>query len=200
MRVESSPPADLRSRESWRSMVAGSHYLVGNSGELAPSSAHGTVVIPTLNQIFFWPVLTGRGGIITNAAFEVTAGAVGAVGRIGIYRGNLGTPPVYNPGSLLFDSGSLNCAAAGMQIVAVPNLVMEPDAIWWIATLFGTAAPTIRTVDAGALMGYQGTTDMNTLRTGCFRAFAFAAFPDPAGALGGFLLNQVTHAAGINVV
>lgn len=103
---------------------------------------------------------------------EVTTGAAGNM-RFGIYTDVAGIPA-----TLLFDSGEVSTAVAGVKRAALGLTV--PYGFYWTAVVF-SATPTMRAQTTGThWLGFAATTETNP-NNGVTIAHIFAALPNPFG-------------------
>jgi hypothetical protein len=144
-----------------------------------------TTGAPTANVLRAIPFIApGRGGVIDQLAFNVTALVAASTARIGLYASKSETN-IY-PGTLLHGSGAIGTAANGVKTESL-KVQLDPLAVYWLA-LVSSANPTLR---CGAVAGctvpsiLPDAAAMPTTRSlGLSVAFPYAALPNtfPAGA------------------
>lgn len=152
------------------------------------STAALSTLAVALNTLYAVPLLA-RGRSIDRMAWEVTTGgALGSVGRMGLYR-SIGARNLY-PGALIVDGGEVDTTVVRVNrhVISVPLL---PDRLYWAVFLFGTAAATVRAATQDTVANIQPwgiNGAAATLSTVCRNALtlaqAYGALPAtfPAGA------------------
>lgn len=119
-------------------------------------------------------VAPARGGTLDRLAFNVTTLLAGNA-RIGLYK-NVSESNLY-PQTLLFDSGDISTATAGVKTASLAQ-DLEPGALYWVA-IVGSAAATMRALAVGGCSHILGTTNaLGTAPTvGISVAHAYGALP-----------------------
>lgn len=135
---------------------------------------------------------------IDRLAFEVTtAGGAGSRMRCGIYQATSETN-LY-PNALIVDGGEFVSDTTGVKAATVSN-VLEPDVVYWAATLSGTSAPTCRTITAGMTgVRYLGAPSTLGVTIGKFITVALAYGALPATFTGGATVSTNTLTATVAV-
>ena len=153
-------------------------------------------MIGILNAI---PFMVTRDCVLDGLRFEVTIGAGGARGRVGIYRA-ISAANIY-PGALVVDGGDKDTSGAGFVQSVGLGIPLSAGVLYWAVYLGGTAAITIRGVGPAAMSGFLGNqaTDFSNANLWLSVAQAYGALPAnfPAGAapqggnanVGGIFLN-----------
>lgn len=130
-----------------------------------------------VDQLRSVPFISGAGGAIDTIAFEVvTGGAVGAVGRVGIYEATSDTN-LY-PGALVVDSGQFDCTTTGVKSATI-SATLKPNTLYWFAYHLGGATSTLRllnTTSTPNVMGF-GAALGGSSRSGLTGAQAYGALP-----------------------
>jgi hypothetical protein len=111
------------------------------------TSSTGT---PTVDSLYAFPFYAGFGGIVDQVGFNVTTGGTsGSKARCGIYASE---PSGYAlaPGALLADGGEYDTTTTGAKITTLSStLTLKDGAMYWLAFICGTAAPTVTTFTSG---------------------------------------------------
>ncbi len=114
--------------------------------------------VPNLGQLYALPLFSGQGGTVITLALNVNvAGGAGSVARIGVYSTITTGAPL--PQALVLDGGSsLDCTLTGLRSHTGLSFVMQPDTLYWLAVIFGVAAPTVFGVSGDApVFGFSNT-------------------------------------------
>lgn len=161
------------------SLPASYYYAGFDNGQALTTGA------PSANVLRAIPFIApGRGGVISELAFNVTALVAASTARIGIYDTKSETN-LY-PGNLLHGSSAIGTAANGVKTESC-KVQLNPLAVYWLA-LVGSAAPTLRCgqVDGSSVPGLlpDDATMPTTRSLGLSVAYAYAALPStfPASA------------------
>lgn len=148
-------------------------------------SATGWVTLPgtpttaarTLNKPYFLPLWVPRGGMaLDRIACEVTtAGAAGAVVRMGIFQKRAGDE---RPGTVLLDAGTVSATTTGVKEITI-DVTLEPG-LHWLCVVSQVAACSMR-VNAGS----SGVSQMYASSAATALGFAITGFSsaDMTGAL-----------------
>ncbi|MCA1572425.1 MAG: hypothetical protein LC798_19415 [Chloroflexi bacterium] len=88
-----------------------------------------------------FPFVTPRGGTIDKASVNVTVAAVGGLATIALYEATSDTN-LY-PAALVADFGEVLTATTGVKTLTI-NQVLTAGKLYWFATWFGVAAPSVR--------------------------------------------------------
>lgn len=154
-------------------------YMAGGMNAVAPLTGGRPI-----DELQATPFLSGRGGKLDTIAIEVTTLAALGVGRIGVYS-SVSNDNFY-PDALLADSGEFSTATTGVKSATV-NVELEPNRIYWLAVVFGVAAPVLRVPASNAManpLGHPATLGGNTSRR-MVSGYAYAAFPSTFPAFAG---------------
>jgi hypothetical protein len=137
-------PAALRYVQDDASHPTNSYY--GPTGADIVSST-GT---PTVGDLYAFPFYSGPGGKIDQVGFNVTTGgSAGAKARCGIYASDTSGLALV-PGALLVDGGEFDATLVQADITTLASpLVFNPNQVYWLAFICGTAAPTVTTFTSG---------------------------------------------------
>ena len=161
------------------SLPASYYYAGFDNGQALTTGA------PSANVLRAIPFIApGRGGVISELAFNVTAFVAASTARIGIYDTKSETD-LY-PKNLLHGSNAIGTAANGVKTESC-KVQLNPLAIYWLA-LVSSAAPTLRCgqVDGSSVPGLlpDDATMPTTRSLGLSVAYAYAALPStfPASA------------------
>lgn len=105
-----------------------------------------------------------------------TAGAVGSLGRMGIYKAT-STSNLY-PDTLVVDCGEFACDSTGAKTYS-GSVTFDPKQLYWFVFNFSVAAPTIRALQSYATPDFLGFSSSTTSSktTGLTLASAYAALP-----------------------
>lgn len=160
----------------------GSGGILGKRWQISgASTAATTTTVPSLNQMYVSPLLSGPGGTLDDLAFEnTTVAGAGGVARIGIYSNLVGDT---YPDALLFDSGSIATdVAANIKQVNGVGVNITPDTLYWLVLMEGVAICTLRSIAASAAYNFWATDIAQTsftsaLNHGLFHAQAYGALP-----------------------
>lgn len=112
-----------------------------------------TTVSATFNQIFGYPVVIGRSGILDQIGFEVTTGAgggSGGVARAAIYNSNSSG----FPNSLVVDGGEKSTEANAVLTSSIS--VYVEAGLYWFCLWPGVATATVRAGSVGAISAMLG--------------------------------------------
>lgn len=147
--------------------------------------ALGTTSIPT-GTLRAYPVYVPRTMSFDRIGCDLaTSATAGGQIRIGVYASESDTNP--KPTRLLHDSGNIATDVAVAYLDTTPSrpVLMPGPAIYWLANITGTAAPGMRSVAQGALLGLLGWPDTGgaNQRTILTKTMAFGALPNPFGAI-----------------
>lgn len=129
----------------------------------------------TQDRLYAAPFFVGRS--ITAVRLAVlTSGNPGAVNaRAGIYEASAGAP-----GALLVDGGAINLNGGGVKEATISQ-VLTGGKLYWLAVVFA-AAPAMMHVQSADMICIGGRASPGDYpATSCYRAFSYAALPDPWG-------------------
>ena len=161
------------------SLPASYYYAGFNNGAALTTGA------PTANVLRAIPFIApGRGGVISELAFNVTTNIAASTARIGIYD-TKSEIDLY-PKNLLHGSGAIGTASNGVKTESC-KVQLNPLAVYWLA-LVSSVAPTLRCGVVGGStvpLILPDAAAMPTTRTlGLSVAYAYAALPStfPASA------------------
>ena len=96
--------------------------------------------IVTANWLYYLPIYVPSLFTYTGIICQVTTGASGITGRLGIYNWSGG-----GPGALALDAGTVLCSGTGSKEITISQAL---DAGWYFLTFICNGAPTLRTMDA----------------------------------------------------
>lgn len=147
---------------------------VGNFGGYTTSN-----VAKAIDTLWACPFIITSPGQLDKLAFEIQAGAAGAVCRVGLYH-NKGRGNLY-PDTLIVETGELSGVAAGVKEASID--VKIDAGIFWFVYIAGVLAPTARCVAAACALPLLGLKDDHTNQLGISKALAYAALPStfPSG-------------------
>lgn len=108
-----------------------------------------TTTAQVLNRLTFTPFRVLEPQRIDRIGISITtAGGVGSVVRLGVYRSTSGAYPV--PGDLLLDAGTIDGTSATVQEIVI-SLALAGDSLYWLAAVNQVAAPTHRAWNASRM-------------------------------------------------
>lgn len=138
-------------------------------------------VAPSLDRVFYVPFVVGEGRTFDRIGVDITtAGAAGAVVRLGIY-----TDSGVLPNALVFDAGTVDSSTAGAK-VAVFGQALSAGTIYWLAAVAQVATSTIRFFSAAGTTPWSliGGLFAFVARSGYFQSNVTGALPaNAAGTL-----------------
>lgn len=164
---------------------------------LGAANQSGLSVLSTsVDSLRAYAVVIGRSIWVDTLYVEATAVVAGAVGRVGIYR-NTNDGTIY-PSSLVVDSGEVALATAVVRSVGV-DVRLSPG-LYWLASVCGVAAPTLRIINQLGLAPLCGLSAAFVHQFGRRIAFPYAALPAAFPALAGFDTTQGAPAVGVQAL
>lgn len=96
------------------------------------------------------PWVVGRSATLTGLGLVVSGNVASAVARIGIYDSNANG----YPGTLLAESGELDCATTGRKLTTGLSVALDVSKVYWIAFLGGVAAPNLAVLNSATTVGF----------------------------------------------
>jgi hypothetical protein len=147
------------------------------SGQAYGSFGNSTLAA-TLNLAYFSPVYFPRPTAVDQIRAQVTtAGAAGAVVRLGIYRQN---PATGLPGTLLLDAGTVDATTTGVKTISVSETI---TGMVWCVVVTQVVTATLRSSTAVNQGYYGGAGDGNlNSNTGPTQSGVTGALPASATA------------------
>jgi len=145
-----------------------------------PAAIVGAVVpttqVQTIGTLSATPMMSTAGGLLDRVIFEVTTGgAAGSKGRVGIYDSI--SPSDITPDALVVDGGEFDTTLAQVNR-AVVSVNLKPNTLYWLVSLFGTAAPTCRGAALSSCSGVIGLgSTMTTSRQVINASQTYGALP-----------------------
>lgn len=145
------------------------------------SSGGAATAALTANRLYGIPVVVGYPTVFDGIAINVSgAAAAGKLIRLGVYglALNQATGIGGYPGALILDAGAVAADSTGNKIIAI-SLTLQPG--WYILSAVTDGTPTVYTITTNR-HGIIGTDDITLSNYfAFFRAFTYAALPDPFG-------------------
>lgn len=134
--------------------------------------------IPALDTLRVVPFVPSRDCTLEGLAVNVTNSAINGEMRVGVYAddGNL------YPAARLYGSAALLTTTTGVKSVTGLTQALTGGTLYWIATVYGVALPSMRGAAVDNLcpiLGSQTNLLPTGLAVGWTVAFTYAALPDP---------------------
>ncbi len=145
--------------------------LVGNYDSGGHSEGSGVAL--TVNRLYAIPFFVARTRTYDRIAVEVTSGTAGNM-RLGVYEDNGSV----NPGALKLDAGVVETTAVETDTITISLQLTK--GLWWMAGVLN-ATPSLTKVQESLSYFPLGLNSIFAQQVAGFRAFTYAALPDPFG-------------------
>lgn len=131
------------------------------------------------------PWVPGKAGTLTALGLLCSLGVATAKARIGIYDSDSNG----YPGTLLAESGELDCSTNGRKLTTGLSVSLNPAKVYWVAFIGGTANPNLAVMNTNLYLGVTvaaAATSAAVGMVGLTVVQAYGSMPGtfPAGAAG----------------